>query len=87
MPEDVTHIYLLTTTASDWVRSILEFDPSEVIVPLPEKFMYKFDLVRVIPEFGHVPFDSFLRVMLKTSPDNARLISVEEEMYGDEWNS
>lgn len=87
MPEDVTHIYLLTTTSSDWVRSTLEFDKNVLTVPLLEKFMHKFDLVRVVPEFGHVPFDSFFRVMLKNSPDNARLISIEEEMYGDEWNS
>ncbi len=87
MPEDVTHIYYLTTSSSDWIRSTLEFEQSELIVPLSEKFMYKFDLVRVIPQFGHVPFDSFLRVMLKNAPENVRLISIEEEFYGDEWMS
>lgn len=39
MPEDVTHIYYLTTTSSDWVRGNLDYDEKCTIVTLVEKFM------------------------------------------------
>ena len=47
--------------------------------------MYKFDLIRVIPEGGLQPYESFLRVKLKQVPENVKLYSLEEEMYGENW--
>jgi len=85
--EEVTKIYYLTVSASDWVRENLEYNINENFTMLSEDFMYKFDLVRVIPEGGIIPHDSFLRVMLKQVPENARLYSVEEELYGENWKS
>ncbi|MEL0456129.1 hypothetical protein WJN01_07830 [Flavobacteriaceae bacterium SZ-1-7] len=87
MIEEVTHIYYLTVSASDWIRENIECNINDRTVTLTEEFMYKFDLVRVIPENGHKLFDSFLRVMLKQVPEKAKLYSVEEEMYGESWNS
>ena len=81
--EEVTTIYYLTVTTSDWVRENLKFNANENIVMLPEAFMYKFDLIRVIPEGGIPQYDSFLRVKLKQVPENAKLYSIEEEMYGE----
>lgn len=82
MQEEVTHIYYLTTSASDWARENINYRINERIVMLSEETMYKFDLVRVIPENGNKPFDSYLRVMLKNVPEKAKLYSIEEEMHG-----
>lgn len=83
--EEVTKIYQLSVSSSDWVRDNLEYDIKEKITKLPEEFMYKFDLIRVIPENGCKHLDSFLRVMLKQVPENAKLYSIEEEMYGKNY--
>lgn len=83
--EQVTIIYYLTISASNWVRENLEYNGDEKQVFLKEEFMYKFDLVRVIPEGGLKPTHSFLRVMLKSVPENAELFSIEEEIYGLNW--
>lgn len=83
--EEVTKIYYLTVSTSDWVRENLNYDIKDKLAMLTEEFMYKFDLIRVIPEGGIPPYDSFLRVKLKQVPENAKLYSVEEEMYGENW--
>ena len=85
--EDVTKIYYLTVSTSDWVRENLKYDIKDKLTMLSQEFMYKFDLIRVIPEGGIPPFDSFLRVKLKQVPENAKLYSVEEEMYGENWKT
>jgi len=84
--EEITTIYYLTVSASDWVRENLKYNIKDTLIMLPEDFMYKFDLIRVIPEGGIPLFDSFLRVKLKQVPENAKLYSVEEEMYGESYN-
>lgn len=82
--EEVTRIYYLTVSASDWVTNNLDYNIDDKIIMLSEEFMYKFDLVRVIPEGGIQPNDSFLRIMLKQVPENAKLYSIEEELYGED---
>jgi hypothetical protein len=64
--EAVTVVYLFSKSSSDFIRNNINYDPrsSDQIV-LPEEFMYKFELIRVIPAKGNVPIDSYLRVMLK----------------------
>lgn len=85
--EEVTKIFYLTVPSSDWVRENLNFNIKDKIITLPEDFMYKFDLIRVIPEGGVYPHDSFLRVKLKQVPENAKLYSIEQEMYGEDWKA
>jgi len=83
--EEVTKIYFLTTSSSDWVRENLNYNIKDKTVNVPGEFMYKFDLIRAIPEGGISPHDSFLRVHLKQVPENSKLYSVEQEMYGEDW--
>jgi hypothetical protein len=86
-PEEVTKIYYCTVSASDWIRENLEYNNQEKTTILPEEFMYKFDLIRVIPEGGIPTIDSFLRVHLKMAPDNAKLYSIEEELHSKNWKA
>ncbi len=85
LQEEVINVYLLTTSSSEWVRENLEYSLNETVIILSKEFMFKFDLVRVIPANGLIPYDSFLRVMLKQSYENSKLISIEDEMSSDKW--
>ncbi|MGL2963896.1 hypothetical protein ACSVH2_08780 [Flavobacterium sp. RSB2_4_14] len=85
--EEVTTIYILTVSSSDWVRENLNCNIHDERINLSKEFMCKFDLIRVIPEGGVKHLNSYLRVTLKQVPENAKPYSIEQEMYGDDWES
>ena len=78
MAEDVTIIYYLSTSVTDYVREKLAYNLNSLKIEIHEEFICKFDLVRVIPEGGYKLIDSFLRVMLKQHPENSKPYSIEE---------
>jgi len=80
--EAVRHLYIFNKNASDYVRFNIDYNiHKDKIIELPDEFMCKFDLVRVIPPQCHVPYESYLRVMLKFNPDNSKMKYIEDEIY------
>ncbi len=79
--EAVRHMYIFNKNASDYVRFNVKFNiHKDKIVELSDEFMCKFDLVRVVPPQCHVPYESYLRVMLKFNPDNSKMKYIQDEI-------